>query len=268
MRILHRWWADIRRGRRLRFSTRHAAVRTWRPEQAILPQVVLEDHGVHIRNVRDFTFHAAEDFTPAYRDQTYHLDRLERIWFVLAPFTRDWRGPAHTLLSFGFADGQYVGISVEARREAGEAYSIWKGMLRRFDLIYVIGTERDLIGLRAVTWNTPVYLYPIRATPEQVRAVFLGMLRRAQALAQQPEFYNTVTNNCTTNILDAVNAIAPEPIPYGLKILLPGYADQLAYERGLIDTELSLAAARERFQVNARAQAVIRDPAFSSRIRA
>jgi hypothetical protein len=262
MRILDRWRADLRLGRRPSY------VRAWRPEQAILPQISFQDEVVHVRNVRDFTFHSPTEFTPAYRDQTYDLNQADRVWFVVAPFTWEWRGPAHTFLSFGFANGEYLGISVEARRAAGEAFSLVKGALRQFDLMYVLGTERDLIGLRAVTWNDPVYLYPIRATPEQIRAVLLGMLRRAQALAEQPEFYNTFTNNCTTNILQAVNAIAPRPIPYGLKILLPGYTDALAYKRGLIDTDLSLAAARARFRVNARAQAAIEKPDFSERIRA
>lgn len=240
---------------------------SWRPEQAILPRITIEEPLVHIQNVRNFTFRSADDFTPDYRDQTYHLDRLEQAWLVLAPFRRDWRGPAHSFLSFRFSDGAYLSISVEARRKLGQAYSLLKGALRQFELIYVIGEERDLIGLRAVTWNTPVYLYPIRATFEQVRGVFLQMLRRAQALEQQPEFYNTLTNNCTTNILDAVNMIASPPIPFGVKILLAGYADALAYERGLIDTELSLEPARARFQVNERAREAIGAPDFSARIR-
>ncbi len=252
----------------MRFRRRPRHDRLWSTEHAILPSIIFDDRLVHIRNVRDFTYRSADDFTPGYRDRTYYLERLERVWFVLAPFTRDWRGPAHSFLSFGFSDSQYLSISVEARREVGRPYSLWKGALRQFELIYVIGEERDLIGLRAALWDTPVYLYPIRATPEQVRGVFVGMLRRAQRLEQQPEFYNTFTNNCTTNILDAVNAIAPTPIPFGLKILLPGYSDALAHERELIDTELSLGAARARYQVNERAKRALLQPDFSLRIRA
>ncbi len=246
---------------------RPSHLRSWRPEQALLPHIVLDDRFVHIHNVRDFTFRSSDDFTPGYREQTYHLDRLERVWFVLAPFTRDWRGPAHSFLSFGFSDAQYLSISVEARREVGQPFSLWKGALRQFELMYVIGEESDLIGLRAAVWDTPVYLYPMRATPEQARGVFLHMLQRAQALEQQPAFYHTLTNNCTTNILDAVNAIAPKPIPLSLKLLLPGYSDALAHERGLIDTDLSLKAARTRFQVNERAKAALGLPDFSTRIR-
>lgn len=241
--------------------------RCWSVEQARLPHIVLEDRVVHIDDVRDFIFRSSDDFTPGYRDETYNLDRLDRVWYVLAPFSRGWRGPAHCFLTFGFSDAQYVSISVEARREQGEVFSTWKGALRQYELIYVIGEERDVIGLRAAVWDSPVYLYPMRATPDQVQSVFVRMLRRAQELERQPVFYNTITNNCTTNILDAVNPLMPKPIPFGPRVLLPGYSDVVAHKRGLIDTDLSLEAARMKFQINERAKAAIRLPDFSARIR-
>ena len=251
----------------LRLATRPTHDRAWRPEQALLPGITIADSVVHVRNVRDFTFRSATDFTPAYRERAYDLRQVQSVWFVLSPFNRDWRGPAHSFLSFGFADGQYVSISVEARREADETYSLWKGALRQYELMFVVGEERDVIGVRAVTWDDPVYLYPVRATPGQARALFASMMRRARALEQRPAFYNTFTNNCTTNILDPVNALLEKDIPFGTGVLLPGYSDKLAFERGLIDTDLPLEQARERFQVNERARAAIHHPDFSARIR-
>jgi hypothetical protein len=241
--------------------------RAWIEEQRMLPSITFDDSVVHVRGVRNFSYRSVDDFTPGYDDRSYDLRRLERVWYVLSPFSARWRGPAHSFLSFGFSDGAFVSVSVEARRERGEAYSPLKGLLRRYELMYVIGDERDLIGLRAVTWDDPVYLYPMRATPEQARALFTDMMRRAAALEQRPEFYNTFTNNCTTNILDPVNRIAEKRIPYGLDVLLPGYSDRLAYRLGLIDTELSLEEARARYLVNARARAAADDPDFSLRIR-
>ncbi|HEX6040122.1 DUF4105 domain-containing protein [Longimicrobium sp.] len=251
----------------LRLTTRPTNDRAWRPEQARLPHVTFDSSRVHVRDVRDFTFRSATDFTPAYRDRTYDLDKLQRVWFVLSPFSREWRGPAHTFLTFGFSDGQYVSISVEARREASETYSIWKGALRQYELMYVIGEERDVIGVRAVTQDDPVYLYPARATPGQARALFVAMLQRAQEIERAPVFYNTLTNNCTTNILRPVNALLDNDIPIGLGIVLPGYSDKLALERGLIDTDLPLEQARAAFQANDRARAAIHSPDFSARIR-
>ena len=251
----------------LRLSTRPSHDRAWRAEQAVLPQVSIDGDRVHVRNVRDFTFRSPTDFTPAYRERTYDLGKLERVWFVLSPFNREWRGPAHSFLTFGFADGQYVSISVEARRQAHETYSPLKGALRQYELMYVIGEERDIIGVRAVTNDDPVYLYPARATPQQVRALFVAMLRRAQQVEREPVFYNTFTNNCTTNILDPVNELLEQDIPLSVGTVLPGYSDKLAFQRGLIDTDLTLDEARTRFQVNDRAKAAIGHPDFSARIR-
>jgi hypothetical protein len=242
--------------------------RAWRTEQAVLPEVRFEGDVVRIRNVRNFAYRTAEHFDPRYEDRTYDLARLQRVWFVLSPFGGAWRGPAHAFLSFEFADGQHVSISVEARREVGEEYSVVKGLLRRYELIYVIGDERDLVALRAVHWNDPTYLYPVRATPEQAREIFVRMLERAQQIERRPEFYNTISNNCLGNIVDEVNEFATRRIRYGWEVLAPGYSDDLAYEMGLIDSELSLAEVRERYRINARAQAASGDPAFSQRIRA
>jgi hypothetical protein len=251
----------------LRLTTRPSHDRAWRPEQAVLPRVSFDGDRVHVRNVRDFTFRSATDFTPAYREHTYDLRKLERVWFVLSPFNREWRGPAHSFLSFQFADGQYVSVSVEARRQAHEAYSPLKGTLRQYELMYVIGEERDVIGVRAVTNDDPVYLYPARATPQQARALFVAMMKRAQRIEREPVFYNTFTNNCTTNILDPVNELLDKDIPISVGTVLPGYSDKLAFQRGLIDTDLTLEQARARFQVNDRAKAAIGDPDFSVRIR-
>jgi hypothetical protein len=241
--------------------------RTWSVGQELLPTATFDGNRVTIHNVRNFSYAPDETPTVRYEDRTYDLDKIETAWFVLVPFSRENRGAAHTLLSFGFADSQYVGISVEARKEQGENYGLLKGVLRRFEIMYVIADERDLIGLRANVRGNDVYVYPIRARPEKVRELFVQMVERANSLQQQPEFYNTLTNNCTTNILDHANSVSPTHIPYGREIFLPGYADELANRLGLLDTQLSVADARKRFLVNERARKYANDPDFSTRIR-
>ncbi len=242
--------------------------RDWIPEQARVPRVAFRGDSVWIRDVRDFRWRRDSTAVPGWEDRGYDLRRLRRMYFVLSPFARAWRGPAHTFVSFEFDDGGTVAVSVEARRERGEHYSPLAGAVRSFELLYVIGEERDLIGLRAVMWRDPVYLYPVRATPPQVRRLFVRMLQRAHALENHPEFYNTITSNCTTNLVDAVNDIFPHRIRASYQLLLPGYSDALALRLGLLDTTLPLAQARGRFQVNARARAAADEPDFSRRIRA
>ncbi|HUF50695.1 MAG TPA: DUF4105 domain-containing protein [Longimicrobiales bacterium] len=248
-------------------SIRPAHDRAWIPEQRLLPFAEITGDTVTIHNMRNFRWGPGADVREAWDTRTYDSRELESVWYVLTPFSRDWRGPAHAFVSFGFRDGRHVAISVEARREQGEAYSMVRGALKRFEIMYVIGDERDLIQLRA-SRGDDVYVYPIRASTTQIVSMFTAMIERANGLRAEPEFYGTLRNNCTTNVLDHVNSIATRRIRFGRKVLLPGYSDQLAWERGLIDTELTLEQARARFRINERAARYADDDDYSRRIRA
>jgi hypothetical protein len=248
-------------------AVRPSNQRDWIVEHAVLPTTQMSGSKVTIRNVRNFTYDAAGKPVPQYDDRTYDLDRIESVWFVLSPFDEKSRGPAHSFLSFGFADSQYVGVSVEARRERGEEYSLWKGLLRQYEMIYVIGDERDLIGVRANTRGDDVYVYPIKAAPEKVRQLFVDILERANELSSDPEFYNTLTNNCTTTIVEHANRVTTRKIRYGKEVLLPGYADELALRLGLIDSSEDVEQVRARYLVNERARRFAGAPDFSVRIR-
>jgi hypothetical protein len=241
--------------------------RDWSPEQAVMPTVEFRGHEVTIHQLRDFSWTSATEYTKAYEDRTYDLDKIQSAWIVVVPFVKSWRGPAHIFGSFGFADSQFVSISIEARREVGESYSTLLGMFRKFELIYVVGDERDLIGRRAVYDGTDVYLYPIQSPPERVRKVFVSMLERVNQLHDHPEFYNTATNNCTSNLIDHVNLITPGAVPSSWKTALPGYVDEVAHSLGLIDSSLTIDQARARYRINDRAAKYFGQPDFSLEIR-
>jgi hypothetical protein len=249
-------------------STMHPrADRTWAGPHAVMAHADVRGDSAHLHRLRNFSYTSEEQFTPAYDDRDYDLTKLETVWFIVTPFSKTWRGPAHTFVSFGFSDSQYVAISVEARREPGETYGALTGLFNQFEVIYVVGDERDLIGSRAVYGGYDVYVYPIRTTPARARALFTEMLTRANALATQPEFYNTLTNNCTSNVVDHVNHLVPHAVPHGIRTILPGYADGVAYSLGLIDNSISLEESRKRYRVNAQARRYATSPDFSKRIR-
>ncbi len=247
---------------------RPSAARDWALDHERPAASDTAGHVLTIRNVRDFRYDSAGRAEPRYYDAVYDLDSIESVWFILTSFSTGSRIPAHTFVSFGFADGRFLGISVEARREADESYGIVKGLLRRYELIYVIGDERDLIGRRAAVEGDATYLYPVRATPEGARDLLLAMVARANRLQAKPEWYNSVFNSCTSNLVDHVNAISPGRIPAGFKVLLPGYADEVAASLGLIDADGDVEAMRRRFRVNERARAALASDSFSLAIRA
>jgi hypothetical protein len=240
--------------------------RDWSPDQARVPLASIHGDSVAITNVRSTHYRSTTDYDVHWDDRAYDLSRLESVWFMVEPFS-GWRGPAHTLVSFGFGDGEYVAISVEVRKERGETFSPLRGLLRRYELIYVVGDERDLIGLRANHRRDSVYLYPVRTTPERMRAMFLSMLERANDLAERPEFYNTLTSTCTTNIVRHVNVISPRRIPFSFRVLLPAYADDLAWDLGLLDTDLPRDRFRQAHLINDLAELYADSASFSTGIR-
>jgi hypothetical protein len=240
--------------------------RDWAANLAVLPDAEFEGDLVHVRNIRNTSYETAAVYTPAYYDRTFDLNRLETVWFLVEPLSK--RGAvAHTFLSFGFEGPEYVAISVEARKEKGEPYNFLKGLFAEYELMYLVADERDVIRLRTSYRRDDVYLYPIKASRESIRELFVAMLSRANQLRERPEFYNTLTSNCTSNIVGHVNRLSPRRIPFSLKRLLPGYSGRLAYGLGLVDTDLSFEQARRRFKINERALEYAESIDFSIRIR-
>ena len=92
-------------------------------------------------------------------------------------------------------------------------------------------------------------------------------MRRVDKLSKEPEFYDTLTNNCTTNIRSHINHLNPGRIPYDYRVLLPGYSDELAYDLGLIKHEGSYQDDARPRRVNYLAYKYRDDPAFSQKIR-
>ena len=244
---------------------RPSNARNWSSDQQLLAHAEIAGDRVTIHNVRNFTYRSETEYEPRYETRTYDLNKLDSVWFMVERFGTT-PGIAHTLISYGFGD-EYVAISVEIRKERGESYSPWKGLLRQYELMYVVGDERDLIGLRTNYRRDVVYLYPVETTREKMRQAFVDMLQRANKLAAEPEFYNTLTSTCTTNIVRHVNTIAPKRVPFSFKVLLPAWSDRLAYELGLIphDKPFETVQATHRIDPIAQKQGIGSD--FSNVIR-
>ncbi len=200
---------------------------------AVLPHARIRRDKVKVFNVRNCTYLDEETYVVHHDDRTYHLEDLESVDFVIVPF-KQTPSLAHTMLSFGFRDGRYLGVSVEVRLEEGEIYSPLGGAARQYEIMYVVADERDLIRLRTEQRQDDVYVYRTVATPEQVQALFVDMMKRVNYLKKHPEFYDTFMNNCATNIVAHVNHLRPGRVPWDLGVLLPGYSDRMAYSLGLL----------------------------------
>ncbi len=240
--------------------------RDWTPEQAVLAYADIRGKQVAVHNIRDCRWRSLDDFTVAYYDRTFDLDKLTSVDFIVVPFN-ETPSLGHTMLSFGFDGKDYLAVSVEIRKERGEEYSPYKGFLQQYELIYVVASEHDVIQRRVNCDLCDVYVHRSTATPKQSRKLFLDVMQRVNKLAKEPEFYDTLTNNCTTNIRSHINHLMPDKVPYDYRVLLPGYSDHLAYDLGLIERHGSFEETRLRARVNYAAYLYRDESDFSQRIR-
>ena len=239
--------------------------RTWQSDVAALPSAEFNGDLVTLRNIRDFEYRSETDYTPGWTEKTVDLRQLDTLDLIAVYWMGD--AIAHTILSFGFG-GEQVAISIEIRKEEGEAFSALAGFFRRYELYYVVAEERDVIGLRTTHRDPPedVYLYRVNIPRENIRRLFLEYAKKINAMNVSPEFYNSGTTNCTTNIVTHIQG-ARGRVPLSWKMLLSGYFPELVYERGSLDQSLPFEALRRQSLINERARAADGDAQFSRRIR-
>ncbi len=102
-------------------------------------------------------------------------------------------------------------------------------------------------------------------TPAQGRKLFLDYLRRVNELHAHAEWYNAITDNCTTAI--RTQRAAADRAPWDWRMLVNGHLDELLYERGMIVTNLPFAELKKMSNINARARAADQAADFSQQIR-
>ena len=241
--------------------------RDWQPDVARLPYATFDGDRVTIHDVRNFEYRTETDFTPRYVDKTYDLRDLDSADLIVCYWMGD--AIAHVMLSFGFADRDFLAISIETRKARGQSYSTVRRLLPQL--------RAHLRRRRRARPDPPAnelpegsagrrLPLPDEAPKENVRRLFLDYVKTINSLHDHPQFYNTVTTNCTTNVL-MHTSVNPGGGHYSWKVLLSGYVPQYAYERGRLDTGVPFDELRRRSRINDPAKAADHDPEFSLRIR-
>ena len=217
-------------------SLRPSNDRSWVNDNERMATADFDGDMVTIRNVRDFNWRSTRDFDERWIDVKINLNKMSKIWFVLEYFDPSKRQMAHTIMSFETEDGERIACSIEVRREKGERYHPLKGLFRQYELIYVWATERDVIGVRTRCRKKSVtHLFEaVVLGPGNERRMLESYLRRTNKLSVEPEWYNTITNTCTTNIVGHVNQVYPGRVPRAISILLPGLSPRLLHRNNLV----------------------------------
>jgi hypothetical protein len=238
--------------------------RDWQTNWAKTGWVERSGDALTFHNFRNFDYTPDGEVTERWETRTVHLSNLRALDVFLDKFGGELI--AHPIVSFDFGPDGFVALSVETRREKGEAYSEFGGLYKMFELQYVFGDERDLVRVRTNVRKEPVYLYRVKISPERLRQRFHDCVKVLNELHDRPRFYNVLTANCTTSL----RAQTPKGrrMPFDSRMLANGRLDELAYEWGSIETGgLPFPELQEQALINDLAQGAHDDPAFSTRIR-
>ncbi len=251
------WWLTIKPTNRS----------DWQPDDAETAYADINGDQVTIHNFRNCDYRTEKDYTCHWETRSYNLANLRGADIFITWWGSPWI--AHPIVSYDFGDQGYVAMSIETRDTVGQDYSAIRGFFRQYALTYIASDERDVIRLRTnYRKDEEVYIFRTTVKPTLARKIFLDYLQRANELHRQPEWYNALTNNCTTNI--AVSSAEAQDIHTRLdwRILLNGKMDEMMYEHGtLVTGGLPLPALREQAHINPAAKAAGDSPNFSQLIR-
>lgn len=239
----------------------------WQPDNAKTAYADINGDQVTIHDVRNCDYRTEEDYICYWETRSYDLANLSGTDIFITWWGSPWI--AHPIASFDFGDQGHVAMSIETRDVVGQGYSAVRGFFRQYALAYVASDERDVIRLRTnYRKGEEVYLFRTSLTPPMARKIFLEYLQRANSLHARPEWYNALTNNCTTNI--AVSAVEAHQTRMRVdwRVLLNGKMDEMMYEHGsLVTGGLPLPALKEQAHINAAAIAADDSSDFSKLIR-
>jgi hypothetical protein len=248
------WWLTLR-------PTQHA---DWQPDVARLAYATLQGDQLTVHEIRDFDYRSATDFTPQYDTRVFNLTNLRGVDL----FIDYWGSPyiAHPIVSFDFGPDGRLCFSIEIRPKVGQPYSVLAGLYRRYELIYIAADERDVIRLRTNCKHEDLYLYRLTLPLRDVRTRLMEYLDRLNELHQRAEWYNEVTENCTTSI--RAQHTRSNRMPWDWRMLVNGFMDQMLYEKHLLAGDLPFAELKQRALINERALGAGDAPDFSEKIRA
>lgn len=206
--------------------------RVWSPEMARLLTYTREGDTLTVKNVRNFNWTGPKTADERWETRRYGLAQLKSV-DVLSLY---WKGPriAHTYFSFVWQNGEALSLSVEIRKETDENYSPVAGFFKAYELSILGGDERDFYGWRVHFPKEDIQLFHTRATPGQAGKLLIALLDSANEHAVRPEFYNTLTENCTTEVWMLTDAMGLGQ-PTDWRLFASGYLPEFLYDLKLLD---------------------------------
>ncbi|MCU9849713.1 DUF4105 domain-containing protein [Defluviimonas sp. WL0024] len=240
------------------------ADRDWKPEVAHGVTAEIGPDKVTLNNVRNFGWTSETEADERWERRVVDPGAITSVDIILSV----WDSPdiAHTLVSFGFDDGQHVVFSSEIRKERDEEFSSLGGFFRKFELVLIAADERDIVRLRTDLRGEQVSLYPITMEAGQRERLFLSFLELGNDLDRAPRWYNTLTSNCTT-VPYHLAAQLSDRVVFDPRVILSGRLPGYLRDIGVLRPDLTAEEVAARASLGRLGPALADGTEFSRRMR-
>lgn len=252
--VLLGWWATI-----LPLPDRN-----WQPDVARVATARVDGDTLTVTNVRNFDWRSDTDFDQRWETRQYRLSALRGADLFLSY----WAGEsvAHAIISFDFGTSDPLAMSIEIRREKGEAFSTTAGFFKSYELIAIAADERDIVKVRSTVRGEDVRLFRLDIERATARGLLNEYIALVNDLAATPRWYHTLTANCTTVIFGMARRLDPR-IRLDWRVLLPGKLPSFLRDNDFVSRDVPLESLVAAGRIGPRAAGPPPDPAFAMRIR-
>ncbi|OGR75945.1 MAG: hypothetical protein A2X32_10125 [Elusimicrobia bacterium GWC2_64_44] len=190
---------------------------------------------------------------------TIKPELIKEVYFVKKPFAPEWIA-AHSLLAFTFEKGgltdangnesQALVLTIEAFLREGQAYDLKEGLKDKFGIVWLLTTWEDYVTRTALVDQARLIPYAVKNLSHAQKADMVREAVRLAGVNREGEYYHTITNNCTNNLLIVINRVLPEnrrirmwTIPYlayNVRATMPVMVPKYLQGKGLLGPELGV----------------------------
>ena len=232
----------------------HVELPSFKPQQTP-PALVNQKNGVYtIKNFRwDYVPGSTDGANGKWIYETVKIDpsKVQNVYFAKKPFAPEWIA-AHSFLVYTFGPGGLVNskgeeaksmvLSIEAYQRTNQSYSLSDGLKKTFAVSWILATWENYLAQSCKYADEKLILYPCTFTKAQNVELVKETLKQA-VVNRSGEYYHTLTNNCTNNLVLLFNYVLPEKkrirlwtvpaILYNFRATMPVIVPPMLIKRGI-----------------------------------
>jgi len=155
----------------------------WKKWYNTLCAITEKEHIFDFENIRNLNHNNQK---LSYISESFNTELLQKVTLYSIPFGFR-KSLSHLILEFSFSDWKEILLSVEARRQPWEGFSIIKSFFKHYWLIYIWWTKNDILWLRKDIRKAKIHSYILNIPQKSMKKWFEHFVQRTNTLSKKPE---------------------------------------------------------------------------------